>query len=334
MAPPIILFTYDHSVNGRKVDFVFALNGLDYAHCMVLNRLPRPVLEKLGVQYRRIPILAIGRDIYCDTKLIINKLEEHFPEKSIGSKDPFEKGLEHLFETWLIDAGPFWRTSALLPPAAKQMQDKEWLQDRTNMTGRPFDPEMIKKLRPESLSHVRMYFDLMEKEFLADGREYLLNTKEPALVDVQGIWTFEWILGDVSRMFEFLEKDAISAEQFPKTFAWVRRFQEFVTKKREQNGGAVKELSAEGTIEQILASDFFEPEGTIDPRDPLKLNRGQLVDISPIESGFTHHDKGELVSIGVREVVIAIKPNVGSGYLRLHFPRVNYRIQPVEGSKE
>ena len=38
--------------------------------------LPRPeVMDMLGIKYRRIPILAIGNDVYCDTSLIASALE-------------------------------------------------------------------------------------------------------------------------------------------------------------------------------------------------------------------------------------------------------------------
>ena len=51
--------------------------------------LPRPELsEKLGVSYRRIPILAIGNDVYCDSSLIASALERHFPP-SEGYKSLF-----------------------------------------------------------------------------------------------------------------------------------------------------------------------------------------------------------------------------------------------------
>ena len=42
--------------------------------------LPRPeVMELLGIGYRRIPLLAIGNDVYCDTTLIVPQLEKHIP---------------------------------------------------------------------------------------------------------------------------------------------------------------------------------------------------------------------------------------------------------------
>lgn len=34
----------------------------------------------LGIGYRRIPVLAIGNDVYCDTSLIAPTLEKYFPQ--------------------------------------------------------------------------------------------------------------------------------------------------------------------------------------------------------------------------------------------------------------
>lgn len=42
--------------------------------------LPRTEISSLlGIEYRRIPILAIGSDVYCDTSLIASTLERRFP---------------------------------------------------------------------------------------------------------------------------------------------------------------------------------------------------------------------------------------------------------------
>ncbi|KIV92321.1 hypothetical protein PV10_06773 [Exophiala mesophila] len=331
--PQMILFTYDISVFGRKMDWYFALTGLKYFHCITLNRLPRPMLEKLGIKYRRIPILAIGRDIYCDTRLIISKLEELFPQTRIGGKTPFERGVDHLIENWVIDGGPFWRTSGLIPWDADVIKDPEWCEDRREMTGRPFDANTLKAARPESLSHSRMYFNQMEKEHLADGREFLLGGPEPTLADIHALWVFHWTVGMSMGMGATLEKDIISDKQFPKTFAFIDRAVKAITARQIQNQNKPHELSADEAVKTILDSDFFESEGDIDPLDPLKLEKGQMVEIYPVESGFNHRDRGELVSIGINEVVIASTPNVGQGVLRIHYPRVNIRIQPASDTK-
>jgi len=66
---------------------------------------PRPqLIDLLGLHYRRIPVLAIGRDVYCDTFLMAAKLEEKYPVaagyktifpplKSGGRSDPVAQQL-------------------------------------------------------------------------------------------------------------------------------------------------------------------------------------------------------------------------------------------------
>jgi len=208
------------------------------------------------------------------------------------------------------------------------VRDRAWCEDRREMTGRTLDADTLTKNRPESLAHARMYFNTVENELLADGRDYLLNTAGPTLADIHAIWTFDWTLQPRMHMYEYLEKEVINERLYPKTFAWVDRFRRFIAE-RQRAQSMPQVLSSDETIDRILKSGFFESEGTVDALDPLRLKKGQLVEIWPIESGFTRHDRGELVSIGVNEVVIACKPNAGQGQVRIHFPRTNFRIQPV-----
>lgn len=58
--------------------------------------LPRPILTKtFALSYRKIPVLAIGREIYCDTSLIIEALEHFFPASSgWGTVYPNFQGVE------------------------------------------------------------------------------------------------------------------------------------------------------------------------------------------------------------------------------------------------
>jgi glutathione S-transferase len=69
--------------------------------------LPRPDLAELGIKYRRIPLLSIGRDVYLDTRLILSKLEELFPEGRLGASDPQDRFVEQLVQRWYIDGPVF-----------------------------------------------------------------------------------------------------------------------------------------------------------------------------------------------------------------------------------
>jgi glutathione S-transferase len=185
--PEIILFTYDISVFGRKLDWYLTFRGIKYSRCITRNRMPREQLAELGVNYRRIPVLAIGRDVYCDSRLMFDKLEQLFPEYRLGAQAPFEKGVEYLLENWVIDGGPFWRTATLISPNADVMNDPEWIKDRSSMVGRPFNKDSLAAMRPEGLAHSRMYFNMVENTLMGDGRKYILNTLQPTLADIHGM---------------------------------------------------------------------------------------------------------------------------------------------------
>lgn len=73
--------------------------------------LPRPLLTTtFAVTYRKIPILAIGREIYCDTSLIIEALEHFFPvDQGWGSVYPKVQGIEEWTYKGLVRGfASFW----------------------------------------------------------------------------------------------------------------------------------------------------------------------------------------------------------------------------------
>ncbi len=288
--------------------------------------------------------MAIGRDVYCDSRLMFDKLEELFPENRLGAQEPFEKGIEYLLENWVNEGGPFHRTALLIPPTADVMNDPEWIKDRIEMTGQPFNKDALAAMRPDGLVHSRMYFDMAENMLMGDGRMYILNTPEPSLADIHGkcrrwvvhsyltgtgIWTYDWTLQRENNMYAELEKEVISQKTFPKVFAWIDRLREAYEAATEKNGKA-EVISDRDAIDKILASDYFETEGHVDKLDPLQLTKGQMVDISPVDSGFSHHDKGELLSLGLKEVVIKKAVPNGQGQIRVHFPRINFSIKAVQ----
>ena len=46
---------------------------------------PKPDLIALTRGYRRAPVMQIGADVYCDSELILRKLEELHPESTLFS---------------------------------------------------------------------------------------------------------------------------------------------------------------------------------------------------------------------------------------------------------
>jgi hypothetical protein len=98
--------------------------------------LPRPqVSELLGLKYRKIPILAIGNDVYCDTSLIASTLERRFPPEqgyptlfpSRKGSDVKDIGLQKAFTIYYTDRPLFGLTASTIP---YDTFSKEFLKDR------------------------------------------------------------------------------------------------------------------------------------------------------------------------------------------------------------
>lgn len=151
--------------------------------------LPRPDIVATGTSYRRIPVVAIGKDIYNDTRLIIQKLEKLYPNhKKISSATVDGQAQERQLQRWIIDAGAFARAAQLIPTNLPLMSDPKFTKDREDYAGRPWSREAIERSRPEALVAVRLAFEDLEA-MLADGREWVGKTEGPGLADIEGEWT-------------------------------------------------------------------------------------------------------------------------------------------------
>lgn len=149
--------------------------------------MPRPDLTALGVAHRRIPIVAIGRDIYLDTRLILRKLENLFATPHLlSSSDPGERAHAELLERWTIEGGVFARAGKLIPSEMPLLKDEKFRKDREEYSGRSWSPEDRKSERLEALVEMRGYWDLLEG-ILGDGRDWIQGTKEVGLGDIHGM---------------------------------------------------------------------------------------------------------------------------------------------------
>ncbi|KAL8804256.1 MAG: hypothetical protein Q9200_005905 [Gallowayella weberi] len=314
----IILFYYPFSPFSKRVIWYLTLRGIQYAECIQPVALPREDLSALGVKYRRIPVLSIGRDIYCDTRLILEKLEKKFPSGALGASQPDQKAVEKLLEKWIIDGGIFARTSQALPLEMPLFSDPNFVKDRADYIGRSFTKEEYVKGRPEALAHLREAFELLESTLLADGRNWILNTPKVSLADIEE---------------GALPPSLFGKETFPKVYAWIDRFSATV-KAAEDSMPKVTALEGAEAIKSITQADFAESGGDVDEQDPLALTKGQDVESWPTDSGSNHRDRGQLIALTRQEVVLKTQTKVDDTDVHIHHPRTNFRIQPVNNDNE
>lgn len=183
MAPPVILFDYPFSPYAQKVRLLCAAAGIPYKRCEQPMVLPRSTLLDLGITYRRIPLLAIGKDVYCDTAKIIDILQQHFGGLKTSSADSaYEAFGDRFFSSGL----------ACIPP---QMLSDDFVKDRA-----PIFPITARKdfktLGPSGGAEAQANFDIIEQDFLNDAKPFIGGTT-PALADIHVVWVARWILNDL-----------------------------------------------------------------------------------------------------------------------------------------
>lgn len=324
----IVLYHYSYSPFARRVVWYLALRGIDYAECKQPPVLPRPDLKAIGVNYRRIPVCAIGRDVYCDTRIILRKLEQIFPDDGkLGATNSQDKAIEKLLEIWKIEAGVFVRGAQMIPSDGPLAKDKTFQKDREDFSGRPYSKEAVDRNRPEAVAAMRNYFNFLESTILADGRDWILKTDNPMLADIEGIWVFHW-MRDLKGA---LPSDLISVKQYPKVFAWIERFDQAVKAAKAQLPKPAA-LKGDAATQRVLGLSFADQDIGVNQSDPLGLTKGQEVEVWPTDSGFRHHDRGSLVGLDDDEVVIAV--DVSDKVVRLHFPRTGFRVAAVTSTSK
>jgi hypothetical protein len=292
--------------------------------------MPRPDVSKLGIKYRRIPLMSIGRDVYLDTRLILQKLES-YPASAprLGAaENTDQRAIERLLEVLSVDGGVFAWAGSLLPRELPIMKDPNFLKDRADfMNGKAMLGQKSPVARPEALNGIRNVFELLETTLLADGRDWVLKTEGPSLADIEAVWPLHWLNG----LPGALPPDQISKTQFPKVFAWIERFDKTVNAAK-QKLGKVPTVSGEEAAQTIVSSSYFEGSATeVVQSEPLVkalgVKRGDNVVVFPLDTGSSHKDSGVLLKLDGKEVVFETKTDLqGSPVIRVHAPRHGFRI--------
>lgn len=131
--------------------------------------------------------MSIGRDIYCDSRIILRKLEQLMPRGALGASKADEKALEKFLEIWAIEAGVFARASQLIPTSMPLLNDPKFTKDREEYSGRSWGKDQIAANRPEAVAAIDRAFAFLETTLLADGRQWVLKTDKPTLADIEGM---------------------------------------------------------------------------------------------------------------------------------------------------
>lgn len=94
----LILHHYPQSPFAEKMRLILGYKKLSWQSVLAPMIMPKPNLIALTGGYRRIPVLQIGADVYCDTALICDVLEHIAPEPTLYPDA--QKGLARTVAQW------------------------------------------------------------------------------------------------------------------------------------------------------------------------------------------------------------------------------------------
>lgn len=303
-ATTVILHQYDLSPFSEKIRKILAAKNASWRAVTQSMWLPRPHLTPMTGAYRRIPVLQIGADVYCDTRLIARKLDALFSDPPLvptGLEAATEAITQwadrHMFATTVPQV--FTELGAMLPP--------QLLEDRRKM--RPdLDPAALLGLVPDFRNELRVFAAGLERTLARGG--FLLGDRF-GLADAS-VHHVLWFVRNAPAAGAILA-------QFPGVQRWMAGIDAMGHGRRE-------DMSPEDAL-AIAKKSEPTTERRADPGDPNGLAPGAHVAVSSEDlpqDRFT----GEVIALDVDEVVI-LRRDPECGAIALHFPRAGYRIATV-----
>jgi glutathione S-transferase len=298
----LILHHYDTSPFSEKIKKVLAHKNLAWRAVEQPTIMPKPHLIPLTGGYRRIPVLQIGADVYCDTQLIARTLDRRHPQPSI-----YPAGGEGTCQVWSLwaDRMYFWTTTSILFALIGEHVPKEFIDDRTKMMpGRDFTE--IPKMAPHAKEQCRADTQLLAAQ-LTDGRPYLLGSQF-SLADA-ACYHPVWFLRN-------FPPAAAAFDEFPQVVEWAERIRAMGHGKRtDMSADEALTIAKRSTPAAAPLADLHEPNG---------IKPGDVVTVTPDDYGFDPV-AGEVVASSTHEIAIRRRDDQ-VGDIAVHFPRIGFRV--------
>jgi glutathione S-transferase len=303
--PELILHHYDTSPFSEKIKKILAHKRLAWRAVEQPAIMPKPHLLPLTGGYRRIPVLQIGADVYCDTQLIARTIERLHPEPTLypgGSE-----GACHAIAMW-ADRLFFFATVPVLFSLLGDNVPQAFIDDRTKlMPGRNFAD--IPKLAPYAKDQCRGFAQWLEAQ-LGDGRSCLLGQRF-SLADA-ACYHPVWFLRN-------FPPAATIFQEFPQLVAWAERI-------LAMGHGDRQDMDPTEAL-RIARETHSTTREAEDASDPNSLKPGEKVAVTPDDYGFDPVAGAVVASSGQEIAVRRTDPETGE--VVVHFPRVGFRVERI-----
>jgi len=297
----VILHHFDMSPYAQKVRTLLGLKRLSWQSVQIPMVMPKPDLTALTGGYRKTPVMQIGADVYCDSSGIARELERRFPLPSL-----FPDGGRGVGIALGIWGDRFFDPGAGLAMSVNADLPADLVKDRKEFFSHMDFSQFAARI-PHMYAQLRSQLALMDEQ-LSDGRAFLLGN-EPGLADATAwypIWMGHGFLptfGELIAPFEHLLR-------------WQQRM-------RDLGDGQRVDIDAEQALAVARKATPLPGHG-VDAADPLRLQAGQRVTVTPDDYGKVPV-MGELVTLDLQEVAVR-REDRRTGQVVVHFPRLGYVV--------
>ena len=297
----ILLHQYDSSPFSEKVRVCLGIKQLAWAAVDQPVIMPKPDLLALTGAYRRIPVMQIGADIYCDSVLIVRELERRHPAPSLFPAG--QPGMDQALAQW-TDRSFFQAAVAVIFGGLGDAVDPAFQRDREELSGQPFNPAAMRAAVPHMTGQLRAHAALISEQ-LADGRAFL-SGEQPGLVDANAYYNL-WFVRS------FHAPAASAFEDLPLLMDWCERVRALghgdrSNASREEAVAIAKAATPEkialASGDESLAGEQVTVAATDYGRDPI---RGRLTGSSAHHWTITREDER-------------------TGTVNVHVPRIGFAL--------
>ena len=300
MASEIILHHYDTSPFSEKVRVMMGVKGLSWRSVIQPVIMPKPELIPLTGGYRRIPVLQIGADVYCDTQVILAEIEARHRKPAVV------RGADWAVNLW-ADRLFFQATVAVVFGEMGDSVPEAFIKDREKLSGRPFDVAGMKAVAGPMKGQWRAHAAWVERGLASND---FLGGSTPSLSDIAAYMNIWWLGRAASAAMDVL------LAGLPKTVAWRARMAAL-------GHGARKEMTGAEALQVARAATPAAVSGS-DPADPSGLAPGVAVTVRADDYGRDPIE-GQLVSVTPDRITLAREAGE-LDLVHVHFPRVGYLL--------
>ena len=302
----LILHHYELSPFSEKIRASFGLKKLVWRSVDTPPAPPRPLLMPLTGGYRRIPVLQVGADIYCDTTIILPALERLHPAPTFypAGSEGVVRGLSFAWEraVWIPTIGVLSHfIGDKFPP--------EFIKDRKEgYLGIDISKAAMAPSLALNLQRVHSHYAWL-KAGLADGRRFIFGDA-PSALDLTCYQT------------TFLLRKNCPPEV--DTMAGLAPLAPWYERIAALGHGRPQPMTAEEAFAAAKAATPAPVTHLALDGDPSGLRAGQKVTVTPDDNARVPVS-GTLVAADAAEIVIQRRDAV-AGDLHIHFPRLGFDV--------